>query len=55
VAACVGHLETPAGAECMAEGCRARRACPVGTDYRYEPAQAAFHMRAFLAAHRYRN
>lgn len=55
VAACVGHLETPAGAECMAEGCRARRACPVGTDYRYEPAQAAFYMRAFLAAHRYRN
>jgi hypothetical protein len=31
----------------MGEGCRARRACPVGRDYRYAPDQAAFHMRPF--------
>ena len=52
VAACTRHLETPAGADCMAEGCRARRACPVGTAHTYAPAQAAFHMKAFLEARR---
>ncbi len=31
-------------------GCRARRACPVGREYFYDPEQAAFHMRAFLDA-----
>ncbi|MEK9752623.1 MAG: ferredoxin [Rhodospirillaceae bacterium] len=52
VPACADHLETAAGADCMAEGCRARRACPVGRGFRYVPAQAAFHMRAFLQARR---
>lgn len=51
VPACGGHLRQPAGADCMALGCRARRACPVGRDATYLPAQAAFHMTAFLAAH----
>ncbi len=50
VSACAGHLATPAGADCMELGCRARRACPLGVAARYEPAQAAFHMRAFLTA-----
>ncbi|MDH3231263.1 MAG: hypothetical protein OEN55_15845 [Alphaproteobacteria bacterium] len=50
VPACATHLRTPAGADCMALGCRARRACPVGRDHVYGAAQAAFHMRAFLAA-----
>jgi len=50
VAACAAHLRSEAGGDCMALGCRARRACPVGRDHTYEPAQAAFHMRAFLAA-----
>lgn len=50
VAACAAHLSTEAGADCMAMGCRARRACPVGQSYAPEPAQAAFHMQAFLAA-----
>lgn len=50
VPACAGHLRAPAGQDCMALGCRARRACPVGRDYSYEPAQAAFHMAAFLGA-----
>ena len=50
VPACTAHLRAPAGGDCMAQGCRARRACPVGRDYIYEPAQAEFHMAAFLGA-----
>jgi hypothetical protein len=47
VPACARHLETPAGADCMGEGCRARRACPVGQGYCYAPGQAEFHMLPF--------
>jgi hypothetical protein len=50
VAACAGHLKTAAGADCMEEGCRARRACPVGAEQAYGPEQASFTMRAFLDA-----
>jgi hypothetical protein len=52
VAACADHLAAPAGADCMAEACRARRACPVGREYLYEPEQARFHMVHFLEARR---
>ena len=52
VAACVKHISTEAGADCMDLGCRARRACPVGRDYAYEAAQARFHMDAFLRTRR---
>lgn len=52
VPACASHLRQPDGEDCMALGCRARRTCPVGPDYIYEPAQAAFHMAAFLRARR---
>lgn len=52
VPACVKHIDTEAGRDCLELGCRARRACPVGRAYRYEPAQANFHMRAFLNARR---
>jgi hypothetical protein len=48
VPTCALHLSRPEGADCMAQGCRARRACPVGQRYRYEPAQAHFHMAHFL-------
>jgi hypothetical protein len=48
VAGCVGHLKSTAGGDCMAEGCRARRACPVGAEHAYGPEQASFLMRAFL-------
>lgn len=51
VPACAAHLRDDAGADCMSLGCRARRACPAGTGYVHEPAQAAFHMAAFLGAH----
>jgi hypothetical protein len=44
---CAAHLHAPAGGDCMAAGCLARRACPVGTEYRYGPAHAGFHMAAF--------
>ncbi len=50
VPACVRHLDSPTGANCMELGCRARRACPQGQAALYQPAQAAFHMRAFLKA-----
>lgn len=52
VSRCADHLETSAGTDCMTLGCRARHACPVGTDYSYQPERAAFHMRAFLQGHR---
>ena len=50
VPACVAHVAAPEGADCLGLGCRARRACPVGRDYVYEPDQARLHMTAFLAA-----
>lgn len=52
VPACVGHLDAPAGRDCVDEGCRARRACPVGRDFVYAPEQAAFHMAHFRRANR---
>jgi hypothetical protein len=52
VGSCADHISKPAGADCMAEACRARRACPVGREYFYQPKQAAFHMTHFLEARR---
>lgn len=47
VAGCRAHLRGDQGqAGCMAGGCLARNACPVGAEYRYSPAQRAFHMAA---------
>jgi len=50
VDACVRHIAAPAGRDCMAEGCAARRACPVGTEHRQTADAAGFYMRAFRAA-----
>lgn len=50
VEACAGHLRSIAGTECLELGCRARDACPVGSDHRFGRDQARFHMRAFLAS-----
>ncbi len=47
VAACKAHIASEAGGDCRTFGCLARRACPVGQGTRL-PAQAAFHMEAFL-------
>jgi len=46
-AACHAHLDTPPGTACLDQGCAARRACPVSQGYPRDPAQSAFHMRAF--------
>ena len=48
IPACVAHLKLREGQDCMQRACRARRACPLGQEYRYLPAQANFHMRHFL-------
>ena len=50
VPACVAHVGSAAGGECLGGGCLARRACPVGRDYAQEPEQARFHMEKFLVA-----
>jgi hypothetical protein len=49
VPGCVRHLRSGAGGDCLTRGCRARRACPLGQDHRYDPDQAEFHMRRFVA------
>ena len=48
--ACVGHVASELGHDCRNGGCRARRACPVGTESTYVAAQQSFHMEAFLRA-----
>jgi ferredoxin len=48
VDSCAAHVRVSASADCPTQGCRARRACPIGQDYLYAPNQAAFHMAAFL-------
>lgn len=50
VPACLAHIAAPAGEDCMAKGCRARRACPVGREHAYAPEQARYHMARFRAA-----
>ena len=52
VPACVAHLASGAGGDCLDHGCGARRACPVGPEYAPETAQARFHMDSFLATQR---
>ena len=47
VGACAGHLASAAAPRCRALGCRAREACPVAPEHRYEAAQIGFHMAAF--------
>jgi ferredoxin len=48
--ACVGHVESAAGANCRERGCLARRACPVGRSYAYPTDAGAFHMAAVVRA-----
>ncbi len=50
IPACVAHISSGDGEDCLGGGCLARRACPVGRDYVYGPDQARFHMRRFLKA-----
>lgn len=46
VAGCMAREPSP----CLAEGCAARRACPVGCEFQYAPPHMRFHMEAFLAS-----
>ncbi len=47
VVSCRSHIHSPQGqAGCMASGCIARNACPVGAGYRYPAGQLQFHMAA---------
>ncbi|MCP3969853.1 MAG: ferredoxin [Rhodobacteraceae bacterium] len=46
-AACHGHLDRTAGADCLSRGCAARRACSVSREYGRLEQQSAFHMRSF--------
>lgn len=48
VAGCRAHIASAAGAECLQNGCLARRACPVSQSFPRDPAQSALHMAAFL-------
>ncbi len=47
VASCHAYLDSPAGRDCMINGCAARRACPVSAGAARSPAQSALHMKAF--------
>lgn len=47
VPACHGFLDTPEGGDCLSQGCKARRACPVSQSYARDPDQSAFHMSYF--------
>lgn len=48
VPACRAHLATSQGADCMKNGCAARRSCPISEDYGRLSEQSAFHMKAFI-------
>jgi len=49
--ACAAHLHAHPHGNCMQRGCLARRACPQGTDFVYQPEHAVFHMQAFVKNH----
>lgn len=51
VPSCVSFMSSQDGSDCVSLGCRARRACPVGTAFLYDPPQAEFHQQAFLRSH----
>lgn len=44
---CHGFLDGPDGDDCMSNGCKVRRCCPVSQDYGRQPEQSAFHMASF--------
>ncbi|MDJ0614203.1 MAG: ferredoxin [Rhizobiaceae bacterium] len=47
VKSCFEHLDADHDPKCMTLGCRARHACPVGNEYRYDAEQIRFHMRSY--------
>ena len=51
---CRAFLATLHGDDCLANGCKARLACPVGAQHRYGEAQMQFHMRSYSGIKRKR-
>lgn len=47
VPTCKSFLGTLEGQDCMEQGCKVRRACPVSQEFDRASAQSAFHMTAF--------
>lgn len=47
---CLDYLAAEPESDCMGLGCAARRACPAGRKFTYQPDQARFHMDAFVRA-----
>lgn len=45
---CASHVRSGTEPDCLHDGCAARRACPVGADFRYGADQMTFHMHAFV-------
>ena len=52
--ACLDHLTSDAGSDCMSGGCLARRACPAGIDAVYRPDHQAYLANWFVQAFRVR-
>jgi hypothetical protein len=50
VKACYTYLANNPGSKCRQLGCRARVACPQGTEYIYYPDHATFHMEKFVVS-----
>jgi epoxyqueuosine reductase QueG len=48
VPACKNYLRGQSGTACMTGGCQVRAACPVSGTWGREPAQSAYHMKAFV-------
>jgi hypothetical protein len=44
---CAAHVRSRTAPVCGEVGCAARLACPIGQEFRYDPDQMRFHMRAF--------
>ena len=44
---CHDFLNTPDGSDCLGNGCRVRRACPISQAYGRVAEQSAYHMRQF--------
>ena len=47
VPACKSHITSADSADCMGQGCAARRTCPVSRGFGRLPAQSSYHMQSF--------
>lgn len=50
---CADHVEGDRGGACRRLGCLARRACPVGREFRYPDDACAYHMQAVVSTVRH--